>query len=122
MLLIVVYGGFLWLTSGGNSQQIEKGKNAMIGSVIGLLIVFGAFTGVSVLTDVLRDGTLGQVNYCELVSEEDGGKAGQGYACTDTSGQSGTEVILGGIKYECLTGLCPGDEDIRCCKAVSGAE
>jgi hypothetical protein len=42
-LLFFVYGGVLWLTAGGNAEQIEKGKKVLTGAVIGLIIVFGAW-------------------------------------------------------------------------------
>lgn len=41
-LLMVVYGGFLWLTAGGKTDRIEKGKQTLLWSVIGLAVIFGA--------------------------------------------------------------------------------
>jgi hypothetical protein len=49
MLLMVVYGGFLWLASSGNSSMVEKGKKVLIGALIGLIIVFGAYTATQFL-------------------------------------------------------------------------
>ncbi len=49
MLLMVVYGGFLWLASSGNSGMIEKGKKVLISSIIGLIIVFGAYSATQFL-------------------------------------------------------------------------
>ncbi len=42
-LALVVYGGYLWLTSAGNSDMTEKGKDTIVSAVIGLLIVMGAY-------------------------------------------------------------------------------
>lgn len=42
-LLVFVYGGFLWLTSQGAADKIQKGKNAMIYAAIGLVIVFSSY-------------------------------------------------------------------------------
>jgi len=42
-LLFFIYGGVLWLTAGGKAEQIERGKKVLIGAVIGLVIVFGAW-------------------------------------------------------------------------------
>lgn len=102
-LALFVYGGLRWLTSQGNPDGIKAGRKAMIGSVIGLLIVFGAFTGITVVTSILRGGTIGQENLCELVSPEEGGKAGLGYACINTT------------RADCLSNLCPGGASIKCC-------
>lgn len=39
-----VYGGFTWMTSGGSSEKIQKGKNILIWAVIGLVIIFSSYT------------------------------------------------------------------------------
>jgi hypothetical protein len=38
-----IYGGFRMLISAGESEGIKKGKDAIIGAVIGLIIVFASF-------------------------------------------------------------------------------
>lgn len=53
MLIMIVYGGFLWLTSGGNSSQIDKGKKVLVGAFIGLVIVFVAYTAVEFILAAL---------------------------------------------------------------------
>lgn len=42
-LLAFVYGGILFLFSGGNTDMIEKGKNTLKGATIGLIIVFASY-------------------------------------------------------------------------------
>jgi hypothetical protein len=46
-LVLIIYGGFLWMTAGGNEQQIEKAKKILSNSVIGLLVVILAY-GLSI--------------------------------------------------------------------------
>lgn len=46
LLLMIIYGGFLMLTSSGNSSMVEKGKKVLVSSLIGLVIVFGAYVAV----------------------------------------------------------------------------
>jgi hypothetical protein len=41
--LILVYGGFLWLTSVGNPALIGKAKTKIFGGIIGLCLLLGAF-------------------------------------------------------------------------------
>lgn len=48
VLVLFIYGGFLWLISAGNSENVNKGKSIMVGSVIGILLVFGAGTIVKI--------------------------------------------------------------------------
>ncbi len=43
-LLMFIYGGFLWLTSGGNSEKIKNGKQTIIWAVLGLVLIFSAYT------------------------------------------------------------------------------
>lgn len=43
-LIFFVYGGILWLTSGGNEEKIKKGRDVLIQTVIALIIIFTAVT------------------------------------------------------------------------------
>lgn len=38
-LAIIVYGGFLWMTSGGNEESVGNAKKVMVAGVIGIIIV-----------------------------------------------------------------------------------
>ncbi|OIO52096.1 hypothetical protein COY93_03630 [Candidatus Uhrbacteria bacterium CG_4_10_14_0_8_um_filter_58_22] len=55
-LLMFVYGGVLWLTSGGETGRIETGKKAITWSVIGLLVIFGAYAMLRVIFVTLGGG------------------------------------------------------------------
>lgn len=50
-LIVFVFGGFMWLTSAGNPDRVQTGTNAMLYSVIGLFIIFGAYV---ILNTVLK--------------------------------------------------------------------
>ena len=52
-LALFVYGGFVWLTSGGSSERISKGKTIIVQTVIALVIIFGAATGIRFLQGAL---------------------------------------------------------------------
>lgn len=43
LLAIILYGGFLWMTSGGNEEQIGKAKKILVNAVIGLIIILCAY-------------------------------------------------------------------------------
>ncbi|MDD4412503.1 MAG: pilin [Patescibacteria group bacterium] len=45
-LLMLVYGGFLWLTSAGNDKKVAQGKAIIMWSAIGLAIIFLAYVFV----------------------------------------------------------------------------
>ena len=42
-LLLMIYGGYLWMTSRGNEQQLEKAKKIIVESSIGVAIVVIAY-------------------------------------------------------------------------------
>jgi len=42
-LVLTVYAGFLWMTAGGNEEQITKAKTMIRNSIIGLAIVISAY-------------------------------------------------------------------------------
>jgi hypothetical protein len=42
-LLILIYGGFIWLTAAGNDQQISQGRNILMWAAIGLIIIFTSY-------------------------------------------------------------------------------
>jgi|SRR3989344_6765688 len=52
-LAMFVYGGYLWLVSGGNSATIKKGKDVFISATIGLAVVFGSALLVQKVIDAL---------------------------------------------------------------------
>lgn len=42
-LVLMIYGGYLWMTDRGNDQQVEKAKNTIQRAIIGLIIVLAAY-------------------------------------------------------------------------------
>ena len=42
-LVLMIYGGLLWMTAAGNGQNVTKAKDIIISSVIGLIIVTSAY-------------------------------------------------------------------------------
>ena len=42
-LILILYAGFLWMTSGGNEEQITKAKGMLKNSIIGLAIIISAY-------------------------------------------------------------------------------
>lgn len=48
-LLMFVFGGLTWMTSGGNAEKIKKGRDILVWAAIGLVVVFSAYGLVRVL-------------------------------------------------------------------------
>lgn len=52
-VVMIVVGGFQYITAGGNEENSEKGKKVLINAVIGLVVVLLAFTIVRVINATL---------------------------------------------------------------------
>jgi hypothetical protein len=41
--ILIIYGGFLWMTAAGNEQNVTKAKGLITSAIIGLVIVLAAY-------------------------------------------------------------------------------
>jgi hypothetical protein len=42
-VIVIIYGGFIYTTSDGNATNVKRGKDAILGAVIGIIVVIMAF-------------------------------------------------------------------------------
>ncbi len=42
-VVFIIYGGFIWLTAGGNEENVEKAKRIISAAVIGLIVILLAW-------------------------------------------------------------------------------
>ena len=55
-VIIILIGGFMWMTAGGNEERVGKGRKWIINGVIGLVIVLAAYAIASwVITTIQTD-------------------------------------------------------------------
>lgn len=52
-LILMVYGGYLWMTSRGDDKQVEKAKDTIKNAIIGLVLVIMAYAISSYLFEQL---------------------------------------------------------------------
>jgi hypothetical protein len=52
-VLFLIIGGFWYITSGGNEETAEKGKNTVVNALIGIVIIVLAFVIVSVVANLV---------------------------------------------------------------------
>jgi len=52
-LLMLIWGGFQWLTSAGNAEKVKSGTQTMVWAVIGVVLVFSSYLILSTFTDYL---------------------------------------------------------------------
>lgn len=43
LIILVIYGGYLWGTAGGNEERAKEAQRLIRNAVIGVIIVFGAY-------------------------------------------------------------------------------
>ena len=55
-LLMFVYGGVLWMTSRGDTKQIQKGKDTLTWAILGLVIIFSSYVLVNALIAGITTG------------------------------------------------------------------
>ena len=53
----LIYGGVLWMTSGGNEEQIKKAKGLINNAIIGLVIVVFAYAIAAFVINSLSEAT-----------------------------------------------------------------
>ncbi len=56
---LIIYAGFLWMTSGGEEEKISKAKKLLVSAVIGLGIILSSWAIASFVLDRLSDATNG---------------------------------------------------------------
>ena len=43
LILLILYGGFMWMTSAGNEDRVSKAKKIIVNATIGITIVFVSY-------------------------------------------------------------------------------
>ena len=52
-IVVMLYGGFVWLTSGGNEEKVGQAKKIISAGIIGLVIIFISFAIATFVIDQL---------------------------------------------------------------------
>ena len=54
-VVIIIIGGFMWMTSGGNEEKIGDAKKLMINGIIGLLIIVVSYAAANFIVSRLKN-------------------------------------------------------------------
>lgn len=54
-VIMIIIGGFMWMTAGGNEEKVEKAKKMISAAVIGLIIVLLAWAIVIFVIGVIDE-------------------------------------------------------------------
>lgn len=52
-VIMIILGGFIWLTAGGNAERVTTAKNYIQGALIGLVIALGSYTLLRIINPSL---------------------------------------------------------------------
>lgn len=64
-VLIIIYGGFVYITAAGDEGKTEAGKKSIIYSIIGIVIIFGAYALVRTVICYAPVGGDDRPSYCK---------------------------------------------------------
>lgn len=59
-VILIIYAGFIWMTSGGSSEKIDRARKILTSSTVGLLIVILAYAITVFVFSVIGDAVTGQ--------------------------------------------------------------
>ncbi|OGH69359.1 MAG: hypothetical protein A2754_02385 [Candidatus Magasanikbacteria bacterium RIFCSPHIGHO2_01_FULL_47_8] len=66
MLVLNLYGGYLWMTAGGNDEQITKAKTTIRNATIGLVIVLSAYSITIAVANLAQGYPLGPSTFFQI--------------------------------------------------------
>ena len=56
-IVVMLYGGFVWLTSGGNEEKVGQAKKVISAGILGLVIIFISFAIATFVIEQLISAT-----------------------------------------------------------------
>ena len=58
-VVIILLGGFKWMTAGGNEEKVAEAKKLIISGIIGLIIIMSAYAIAQFVVSAIINGTSG---------------------------------------------------------------
>lgn len=55
---LMIFGGFTWMTSGGNKENIDKARKTVVSAAIGLIIILSAYAITVYIGGILNNSAL----------------------------------------------------------------
>ena len=119
---VIIYGGILWMTSGGNPEKIDKAKKTLTRGLIGLLIILAAWAIVWYLMKKLSEMTGPGPGAGECIIDSECEEwHGSGWICCFGSCHNSTSCYLnaGTDMYVVSTWPRAESQNVPICTAVS---
>jgi len=99
---VIAYGGFIWMTSGGSFEKVNKAKKILISAVIGLAIILLSFTIIQFIVSSMNSGGGGGGPTC------DAGNVGFCNVCNRCTDLGGPGPYIWSPDATCNIALCTG--------------
>ncbi len=58
MIVLIIYGGFIWMTAAGEEKKVSKAKDILQAAIIGLIIVLAAYAITWFVVEKLLGATM----------------------------------------------------------------
>lgn len=65
-IIMIVYGGFKWMTSAGSDEKIKEAKKLITAAIIGLLIILMAYAITQFVINSFYSATIGEGTFAPL--------------------------------------------------------
>ncbi len=52
-LLMFIFGGLTWMTSGGSEEKIKKGRGIIIWAILGIVIIFTSYSILNLVFEII---------------------------------------------------------------------
>ena len=98
-VVIMLYGGFVWMTAGGNPDRVDKAKKIIINGTIGLVLVFSSFAVTQFILNQITEATGVQTG------GGTGGPPGGGYPGPGGGIGGSQPFVLESLNDECSTSV-----------------
>ncbi len=105
--IMFIYGGMFMLTSHGNPDMVKKGKDVLIWSVIGLLVIFGSY----IIVNFIITGITGGAGTSSSTTSQSACSSEAGKSCVPNASANQDN---GYFNCGSSTGTCPSGQ--TCCE------
>jgi len=66
-LILMIYGGLLWMTAAGNEEQVGKAKSIIVSATVGIALVLSAYAITHFVVDKILYDTMTPIGEMEYV-------------------------------------------------------
>lgn len=91
MLVLFIYGGFTWMTAGGNEEKVRQATKILASAVVGFILVFLSFALTNFFIEAYKKSSSGSGGGNTTTTGACLQPVGNSYNCTD--GQTSSSCI-----------------------------